>query len=72
MLETIREYGLARLGEAGEVDVALTLHRDYYLTMAEEAEPHLQQADQKEWLDRLDADHDNIRAALRWSVDGDQ
>jgi len=71
MLETIREYALARLEETADAEISQQRHRDYFLTMAEEAEPHLQQADQKEWLDRLDAEHDNIRAALKWSVDGD-
>jgi predicted ATPase/class 3 adenylate cyclase/Tfp pilus assembly protein PilF len=69
LLETVREYALGRLREAGEEDAARLRHRDYYLALAEEAEPHLQQADQKLWLDRLEAEHANLRGALAWSVE---
>jgi len=71
MLETIRQFAEARFAASGEADRYRERHRDHFLSLAEEAEPHLQMADQKEWLARLDAEHDNLRAALTWSVDGD-
>src|SRR5207244_3768208 len=40
---------------------------DYFVQLAEEGEPHLRGPEQLEWADRLDADHDNLRAALAWS-----
>jgi len=63
MLETIREYAGERLDESGE---ALQLHRrhaEHFLTLAEEAYPHLR-GSPKEWLDRLEEEHDNMRAAM--------
>jgi predicted ATPase/class 3 adenylate cyclase len=64
MLETIREYALERLAE--QVDEAATVgrHTDYFLRFAEEAYPHLEGADQRVWMSRLDPEHDNLRAAL--------
>jgi predicted ATPase/DNA-binding NarL/FixJ family response regulator len=64
MLETIREYALARLDEAGEAAVARAAHAAYFLRLAEEAAPHLLSAGRGVWLRRLEGEHDNIRAAL--------
>jgi predicted ATPase/class 3 adenylate cyclase len=69
LLETVRQYGREKLEAAGESETAANRHLDYFLRLAEEAEPQLTGPDQREWLDRLDADHDNLRAALRWAVD---
>ena len=72
MLETIRRYADEKLREAGEVRTAWERHRDWYLELAETANPQLTGADQKEWMDRLEAEHSNLRAALEFSdTDGD-
>jgi predicted ATPase/class 3 adenylate cyclase len=69
MLETIREYALEKLAE--QVNAAATLHQhiDYFLRFAEEAYPHLEGADQRVWMSRLDPEHDNLRAALAHARD---
>jgi predicted ATPase/class 3 adenylate cyclase len=69
MLETIREFGLERLEDDGDREVVRRRHARYFLDLAVEAEPHLIAEDQREWLDRCDAEHANLRAALRWAVD---
>jgi predicted ATPase/class 3 adenylate cyclase len=63
MLETIREYAAERLEASGEAKELRRRHADYFLALADEAEPHLRQYE-PDWLDRLDAEHDNFRAAL--------
>jgi len=63
MLETIREYAAERLEESGEVEELRRRHADYFLELAEEAEPHLR-GSPGDWLDRLEREHDNFRAAL--------
>lgn len=69
MLETIREYALERLAESGEAEIVRRAHADYYLVLAEEAEPKLMTAEQMTWLDLLEREHNNLRVALRWSLD---
>jgi predicted ATPase len=64
MLETIRQYAQEKLREAGEGDVVRARHLTYFLDLAEAAEPRLRSAEQQEWLLRLDAEHDNMRAAM--------
>ncbi|MCL9762179.1 BTAD domain-containing putative transcriptional regulator [Frankia sp. AiPa1] len=67
-LETIREYGLQRLDEAGERARLRTAHADYFLDLAETAEPHLRGHEQIHWLRRLVAEQDNLHAALHAAV----
>jgi predicted ATPase/transcriptional regulator with XRE-family HTH domain len=69
MLETIREYALERLAEAGELEPTQQRHLSYYLALAEQAGQRLAASDQLLWLDRLEQDHDNLRAALAWAID---
>jgi predicted ATPase/DNA-binding CsgD family transcriptional regulator len=69
MLETIREYGLACLDESLETASITAAHAGYYLALAEAAEPHLLSAEQGTWLKRLEQDHENLRAALGWSLE---
>src|SRR5258708_35406653 len=69
MLQTLREYGLKCLEKAGELEATREAHATYYLTLAEEAEPRLLGAEQAQWLDRLEQEHENLRAALGWMLD---
>ncbi|HYL82431.1 MAG TPA: tetratricopeptide repeat protein, partial [Candidatus Acidoferrum sp.] len=67
MLEIIREYGLECLKAAGDWDAARRAHVSYFLRLAEQAEPELTGPRQPQWLDRLEREHDNLRAALTWA-----
>jgi predicted ATPase/transcriptional regulator with XRE-family HTH domain len=69
MLETIREYGLEALATNGELEITQSAHAHYYLTLAEQAEPELAGPQQALWLERLEREHDNLRAATRWSLE---
>jgi non-specific serine/threonine protein kinase len=66
LLETVRQYYSDRLFETGEAGLVRKRHREFYLTMAEEAELHLRGSEQVNWLNRLEVEHDNLRAALEW------
>jgi predicted ATPase/DNA-binding XRE family transcriptional regulator len=66
MLDTIREYGAEQLIAAGERDVLCRRHSVYYACLAEQAEPALQDRDQRVWYPRLEREHDNLRAALHF------
>ena len=68
MLETIREYGLEALANSGEEEITRQAHAAYYLALAEKAEPEFCGAEQARWLQRLEHEHDNLRAALNWSL----
>jgi predicted ATPase/DNA-binding CsgD family transcriptional regulator len=69
MLETVREYACDRLDAARETDAALRCHAEIFLALAEAAEPEITGPNQAAWLDRLDREQDNIRAALDWSIE---
>jgi len=65
LLEVVRQYAEERLGD--DRPGTLTRHAAYYMRLAEQAEPHVVNGDQAMGLDRLQRDHDNLRAALAWS-----
>lgn len=73
MLDTIGQYALARLhreeGATGAPQALRRRHALHFVEMAEAAEQHLRGAAQPEWVRRLDAEHDNMRAALAWCVE---
>jgi predicted ATPase/class 3 adenylate cyclase len=66
MLDTIHEYTAERLDRSGETAPMFERFGRYFLTLAEAAEPELRSARDLEWLDRLEGEHDNLRAALSW------
>src|SRR5437762_14049926 len=67
MLQTVRDYGLERLIEHGELEAMGRKHAHYYLTLAEQAAIELRGPDQARWLELLENEQDNLRAALRWA-----
>jgi predicted ATPase/DNA-binding SARP family transcriptional activator len=69
MLETIREYALEQLEHSGEAQEIRQRHIDNYLPLAETSLPALQGPDVLAWLARLDQEHDNLRANLRWCAE---
>ena len=68
MLETIRAYALESLVASGEAEAARQAHATYYLTLAEASERELGGPRQALWLRRLEREHDNLRAAMDWSL----
>ena len=68
-LETIRDFGLQQLRDAGEEEVTRERHAHFQAALVEEAAPRLTQVDQASWLRRLDAEHADLRTALRWAID---
>ncbi len=67
MLETVREYALEQLAASGEEEAVKRRHADFYLRLAEMAEPYLIRPERDVWLQRVDRAYDNLRAALAWS-----
>jgi predicted ATPase/DNA-binding CsgD family transcriptional regulator len=67
--DTVRAYALARLAEAGETETVRRRHAAYYCDCVEAAEPGTRGPDQVAWFDRLEAEHDNVRAALAYCAD---
>lgn len=68
MLETLRQYGRERLA-GGDTEVVREAHALYFRDFAETALPHVRGVDEIVWQERLEIDHDNLRQALRWSID---
>jgi tetratricopeptide (TPR) repeat protein len=69
MLETVHEFAREKLQGSGEAEQIKLAHAQYFLTLAEEAHPELLGANQLQWLEKLEAEHDNMRAALSWALE---
>jgi DNA-binding CsgD family transcriptional regulator len=69
MLETIREFALEQLARSDELEPTRRAHAEFYLSLSERIEPQLSGDEQQQWLDHLDEQHNNLRAALQWSVE---
>lgn len=70
-LTTLRDFALEMLAVAGEEDAVRRQHAVYFSRLAQEASAHWHGPQQQQWLDRLETEHDNLRAAMRWLVDHD-
>ena len=71
MLETVREFGVERLAESGEEEAIRKGHAALFMELAEAVAPALAGPDPGPWLDQLETEHENLRAALRWAVSTD-
>jgi len=69
MLETIREYAWECLESLGERETTCQAHAEYYVALAEKAEPELAGPQQAVWLERFEREYDNLRAALQWLLE---
>jgi tetratricopeptide (TPR) repeat protein len=67
MLEVLREFGVEALEASGEQDTIRRRHAGFFLALAEQVEPSVESVEQAQWLDRMEQEHDNLRAALEWS-----
>ena len=68
LLETVRMFARDRLAEGSDQPTTERLHALAYLALAEEAASHTMTSRQKAWLDRLTAEHDNLRVAIQWAI----
>jgi predicted ATPase/DNA-binding CsgD family transcriptional regulator len=69
LLDSIRQYALEKLEQSGEVEEVMRAHAEYFLALAEEAEPELIGPHEAEWFERLEEEIDNLRAALSWALE---
>jgi predicted ATPase len=67
LLDPIRQYAFEKLEQSGEIEDVKRAHAEYFLTLAEEAEPDLIGPREVEWFERLEEEIDNVRAALSWA-----
>ncbi len=72
MLEPIRQYAQEKLEERGESKDVRRRHATFFLALAEEAEPKLLTPDDLHWLQRLEVEHDNLRAAISWALESEE
>jgi len=71
LLETIRQYARDRLLEAGETEEVCQRHLDYFVQIAESAEPGLITVDARQWVSLLEAEYENLHVAIEWGMDND-
>ena len=69
LLETLREYGWECLAKSGAADATQRRHAAFFLALAERSAPELAGAEQGVWLERLEQEHDNLRASLHWTIE---
>ena len=69
MLQVLREFGLEVLTKAGEREATRQAYAEYYLSLAQQAEPHLKSAEQAHWVAQLEQDYENLRTALRFLLE---
>jgi non-specific serine/threonine protein kinase len=69
LLEPVRQYALEKLEEVGEVEEVRRRHAGFFVALAENAEPRLRGPEDMQWLERLEAEHDNLGAALSWALE---
>jgi predicted ATPase/class 3 adenylate cyclase/Tfp pilus assembly protein PilF len=72
MLETVHELAREKLGQNADAEEIERSHAEYFLTLAEEADPQLRGPHQREWIERLEAELDNMRVALSWASEREQ
>ena len=72
LLETLRQFALGKLTDAGKGDAWRKRHAEFFVTLADDAFDATRGRDQVEWLERLEQDHDNMRAALTWTLEADE
>jgi predicted ATPase/DNA-binding XRE family transcriptional regulator len=69
-LETLREFAFEKLKEENHLEQMRQLHAGYYIKLVKTAEPYLKQGgDHTSWLNQIEAEHNNLRAALTWSME---
>ena len=71
MLETIREYASGLLSQSGEGDAVRRRHAEYFVVESEASRRAISEGVSAEWLEKMEAEHDNVRAALAWSLEND-
>lgn len=69
MLDIVRAYALERLSSGDEAESLHLAHAEYYLELGQQAEPKLKTIESAKWTSRLEQEHDNLRAAIHWSVE---
>jgi DNA-binding CsgD family transcriptional regulator/tetratricopeptide (TPR) repeat protein len=69
MLEPVRQYAREKLEESGGAELVRQRHAAFFLALAEKAEPELRGPNQREWLEQLETEHDNLRAAFSWALE---
>ena len=72
MLEPVKQYAREKLEDAGESVTVRRRHADFFLALAERAKPELRGPEDKKWLERLESEHDNMRAALSFALEGEE